>query len=92
MKMDVNFNLFCDMFTYAGRKGTFSYMGLRELFNYLENAYDDYNLDVVELCCEFTEDSIKDVLKEYELSSLDDLLDRTEVIAVNDETIIYRRF
>ena len=67
----VSFNQFVDEFTRMGRKdqyvdevrsrtpGNFSYEGLRALFDYLEE-YEEYTgtpieLDVVALCCEFTE-------------------------------------
>jgi len=38
--------------------GNFTYKGLRALFNYLNECYDEENplkLDVISLCCDFTE-------------------------------------
>ena len=49
--------------------GNFSYKGLRVLFEYLDEAYDEENplkLDVISLCCEFSEYvNIGEYLKDY---------------------------
>lgn len=55
----ISFERFCDRFADAGRKGTFSYEGLKALYDYLEWTSqitgEEYILDVVELCSIFTE-------------------------------------
>lgn len=59
------------------RAEQFSYKGLRKLFNYLEEYSDsvgeDYNLDVIALCCDYREfESIKEFMQEYgEYSDID---------------------
>ena len=60
MKITINESMFKDQFRLHGRKDQFSYNGLTALYNYLEEAFDDsseyeYNLDVIGLCCEFSE-------------------------------------
>ncbi len=59
MKTTVYFNDFERAFTDAGRDSAFSYEGKRALFDYLEEYEEDtgeeIELDVVALCCEFTE-------------------------------------
>lgn len=49
--------------------GNFSYKGLRALFEYLDEAYDEENplkLDVVSLCCDFSEyKDIEEYLNDY---------------------------
>ena len=50
--------------------GNFSYKGLRHLFNYLDDAYNDdgtpFKLDVISLCCDFSEyKDIDEFLKDY---------------------------
>lgn len=80
---------FRDVFHHMGRDN-FSYDGLGVLYDYLEEAYGSYDLDVIALCCDFTESSIADALKAYDLESLDELRDNTLVLDVDDETIIYQ--
>jgi len=49
--------------------GNFSYSGLRALFEYLNEAYDEENplkLDVISLCCDFSEyKSLEEYKKDY---------------------------
>lgn len=75
--------------------------GLRQLFDYLEeyeeSTGEEIELDVIALCCDFSEEKLSDVLKNYSLDSLDELRDHTTVIMVDDEqdenpTIIYQAF
>ena len=59
MKRTINFGDFCDAFFNMGRKDQFSYNGKKALFEYIENLEqdtgDEMELDVIALCCEFTE-------------------------------------
>ena len=59
MKQTINFSQFTDAFTSYGRDDQFSYDGLKALFDYLEQLEDDcgtdFELDVIALCCEFSE-------------------------------------
>lgn len=61
---------FQQAFKAADRAEQFSYKGLRELFDYLEEYSDstgeDYNLDVIGLCCDYREcESIEEFMQEY---------------------------
>lgn len=77
-------------------RDNFSYEGLGVLYDYLEDLYvdggEDYELDVVALCSEFTESTIVEALKAYGYSSLDDLENNTLVIPVDENTIIFQSF
>jgi hypothetical protein len=57
MKRTINQYQFADAFRSAGRQDQFSYAGLNALFGYLE--YEDIGkeieLDVIALCCEYSE-------------------------------------
>ena len=59
MKQNVNFYAFQDAFTQCGRGNNFSYDGLKALFEYLEEVEestgDEIELDVIALCCEYSE-------------------------------------
>ena len=65
----INKNDFHDAFN-AIRPNTFTYEGLNALYEYLDDIYDESNpcdLDVIALCCEFTEyESAYDAMFEYQ--------------------------
>ena len=60
MKITINESTFKDQFRLHGRKDQFSSNGLTALYNYLEEVFGEdseyeYDLDVIGLCCEFSE-------------------------------------
>ena len=59
MKITINEYQFEQAFKNAGRGNQFSYEALKALFEYLQSYEDDggeeIELDVIALCCEFTE-------------------------------------
>jgi uncharacterized alpha/beta hydrolase family protein len=69
MMQTIGFNQFVDAFHNMNRKENFSYDGLRALFDYLEEYEEStrkpYELDVIALCCEYTEyENLEAYLKE----------------------------
>lgn len=86
MKQSVNFSDFCDAFRQAGRNDNFSYQGKRVLFDYLEQYEDDtgteIELDIVALCCEYSEMGWEEVVNTYDidLSGCDDDEERGDVV------------
>ena len=62
-------------FKVAGRGDQFSYEGLEVLFDYLENLSEDsgepIELDVVGLCCEYSESSIQELIENYNIDVSD---------------------
>jgi len=55
MIQTINQSQFIDAFRAMGRKDQFSYNALCALFEWLEEIDEGYDLDVIELCCEYTE-------------------------------------
>ena len=59
MHINVNFDMFADAFRRMGHEDQFSREALEALFEYIENYEEDtgirVELDVIGLCCEFTE-------------------------------------
>ena len=78
------------------RADQFSYEGFTALFEWLEELAQDtgepYELDVIALCCEFTEYSdlaeIQDNYSGMAIVSADDLRDHTHVIEFDGGLII----
>ena len=71
MKNTVNNSQFHDAFHRAGRSSQFSYEGLEVLFNYLEKLEGDtgheIELDVIGLCCEYSESDPDQIAKDYNI-------------------------
>ena len=68
------------------RSENFTPAGVRVLFDYLEEisegSGEDSKLDIIELCCEYSEDSFEDIAANYRI----DLTDRAgETIEDNEE-------
>lgn len=72
MIQTINVSDFRDAFRSAGRANQFSYEGLTALFDFLEEVDPDFDLDVVALCCEYSEDTVQDIAEAYGLELPDD--------------------
>ena len=109
MKQTINSSDFVDAFRTYGRQNQFSYDGLCALFEYLEEMEDgmgeEMELDVIALCCDFSEfaDPIEAATEhgweadpdaddnENKEAALEWLQDRTSVIT-HDSGIIIQSF
>ena len=115
MKQSINEYQFRDAFM-SIRPDNFSYEGLGVLFDYLEQLGDDIGeeieLDVIAICCDYSEMSYDDIVDEYIRHDdtawedirdekdegdrneyiLEWLQDRTQVITVDDDTVIIQQF
>lgn len=70
MKKTISENEFIRAFEQAGRKDQFSREALSAIFDYIEEYEDDsgeeIELDVISICCEWTEyDSAREAAEEY---------------------------
>lgn len=98
----INESAFHDAFINMGRKDQFSYEGRYALFEYLEALAEDtqtpMELDVIALCCDFSEETLSAIKENYtDIETLEDLQDNTTVIMVDDSddenpTVIYQSF
>lgn len=75
MKTTVSFYDFERAFVDAGRKDQFSYEGLKALFDHLEQMEADngeeIELDVIALCCDYLEDTVADIARNYSIDLTD---------------------
>jgi len=96
MKQSISKCDFRDAFKRMGRGDQFSYEGLGHLFDYLlqyeEDTGSELELDVIGLCCEYSEEPIKEVLESYNLRDLEQLEEKTVVVWHDAETVIYEQF
>ena len=82
-----------------GRENNFSWEGLAALFEYLEGIEEgtgeEIELDVIALCCDYTEyQSIEEFRRDYgdEYETIEDIEQQTTVIPVNDDAFIVQAF
>lgn len=100
MYQSINVHQFRQAFIDMDRKDQFSYEGLTALFEFLEEMSEDtgqdFELDVIALCCDFSEMGLDEILSEYP-----DLFDQDEMVEMdggelydyivdqlNDETMV----
>jgi hypothetical protein len=110
MKQTVRFGTFQQAFE-ALRPDNFSYEGLTILFDYLEqweaDSGEDLELDVIAICCDFSEDTVEDIAHYYsiDLDGCEDDSERFETVKAHLEdecaflgetdegrSIVYRSF
>ena len=107
MKTTISIYDFRQAFHDMGRGGQFSYDGLRVLFEALEQYEDDtgseVELDVIALCCEYSEETPEEIAKNYSIDLEDDgnelnnvldyLYDHTIICVVTEDgAIVYQSF
>ena len=74
MQQSINLYQFRDAFRDMDRKENFSYEGLELLFDMLEEIDENWELDVIALCCDYSEDDWESIADNYSI----DLEDRED--------------
>lgn len=96
MHIKLTETMFKDEFQKMGRSDNFSYEGLSALYKFLEemeeDTGEDTELDVIALCCDFSEEPLQDVLENYNLDSWEELEECTLVIAYPGDNVLYQVF
>ena len=101
MKTTVNCSDFEDAFRNHNRQDQFTYDGKKALYDWLKDLEDgqgeEIELDVIALCCEFTE--YRDIVEfqanyshagDYE--TIEDIENDTTIIKINDDSFIIQDF
>jgi len=89
MYKTITFSEFCDSFS-DSYKNNFSYEGKRALFEYLEeyeeSTGEDIELDIIAICCDYTEyENLKELQQNYDkIADLEDLQDKTQFIPIHN--------
>jgi len=82
----------------AIRPENFSNEALEAMYEYFDDLSEDigqpFELDVIAICCEFTEyENIKEVIGNYDsIEDLEDLRDHTSVIELSDGGLVIQDF
>lgn len=100
MKQTINESQFIQAFTDYDRQDQFSYEGLKALYNFIDELDQDCDteteLDVIALCCEFTEyDSLEEFQDNYgadDYPDLEAIQDSTLLIMVDNDSFIIQDF
>jgi hypothetical protein len=92
--IEVNFSRFRDEFYNMGRGDQFSYEAKKALFEYTEElaAFENYELDIIALCCDFNEIEQDEIERETGCKDLVELHDNTMVIELSNGAILYQSF
>ena len=90
---------FHDKFRDMGRGEQFSYEGKNALYDWLEELAEDtgqeYSLDVIALCCEFTEYAdLEEFQADYgdDCETMEDIENSTIVIPISGDSFIIQQF
>ena len=90
MIQTINVSAFRDAFRACGRHNQFSYEGLGALFDYIEEVDPDFDLDVIALCCDYSEETVEQIAENYgiEVDSLDELQDAVRAHLEENTTLV----
>ena len=99
MKSNVSLSDFRNAFRDHNREN-FSYEGLEALYNWIEEMDDncgtETELDVIALCCEFTEyKNLAEFHQNYSIENyetIDDVSNETAIIMIDDDRFIIHDF
>jgi len=99
MYKEITFSTFCDAFSNMNRNDNFTYEGKQALFEYLEDyensTGEKQELDIIALCCEYTEyKDLKELQNNYgSIEDMEDLENSTFVIHIeNSDGFIIQDF
>jgi len=103
MKQTVDFDMFVQAFEDFRRSSQFSFEALNVIFNYLEDSDPAYELDVIGICCEFSESTVDEIISENDLDKSEDeeenlqtarnfLEDNTSIVGETADGFVYLQF
>jgi hypothetical protein len=99
MKQTISERQFIDAFDAMNRGNNFSYEGRRALYEYLEQYEEDagqeIELDVIAICCDYSEyESLKEFQKDYseDYMTIEDIEKKTTVIRIDEDKFIIQQF
>jgi len=80
----------------AYNRDHYTYEAYETMIQYFEEIGENYELDVIALCCDFNEDTIEEIRSNYGLDDEDDVLEylnyNTYAIETDEDKILYIAF
>lgn len=98
MKQDITKCQFMDKFRDMGREKQFTYDGKSALYDYLTDLEEqcdmEIELDVIALCCEYTEyQDFAELQVDYpNIENIDQVTDHTTYIPISGDSFIIQQF
>lgn len=94
MKTTITLSDFRYNFYRSERKEQFSYDALGAIFEHLEEMDCELELDIIAICCDFTEyEDINEVKKEYDfIDDLEELKEHTLVLELEKGGLVIQNF
>jgi hypothetical protein len=103
MKQTVCFDMFVQAFEDFRRSGQFSFEALNVIFNYLEDSDPACELDIIGICCEFSESTVDEIISENDLDKSEDpeenlqtarsfLEENTSIVGETADGFVYLQF
>lgn len=93
MIQTVTFQDFRDAFRKMERDEQFSYDGLKAIYDYCEETDPTIELDVIAICCDFTEyKNFEELQGDYEIKTLTELQNKTVVLELENGGIVIQNF
>lgn len=95
MKTTITSASFVEAFRNYGRMDNFSREGLEILFKYFEQYEQDcgceMELDVIGICCDFSESSIENIIQDYDIdvSEVDDVDEEDKLDIIQEIVLDY---
>lgn len=80
----VNFSRFCDAFISNHSTGNFSYEGKRMLFDYFDESENNVELDIVAVCCIYSENDWEYIADYYTIELSECASDEAKIEAVRE--------
>lgn len=80
----VSFSGFCDAFVRYGRNDNFSYMGKWALFEYFEEFEENVELDIIAICCDYSENEWEYIAQYYDIDLSECESDEEKIEAVRE--------
>ena len=98
----VSFNDFLEEFRRYGREDQFTYEAKKALYDYLNDLSEDIGevieLDIIAICCDYTEyNNLEDFKNDYsytlgDIDDMEDIRDHTTVIPIDSQSFIIQNF
>lgn len=95
MKVTLSRHEFVRMFDTYNRSNNFSVEAREALFDYFEEIDADMELDVIAVCCEYSEyESLEEFQKDYseDYESIEDIEKDTQVIRLSGDGFVIQQF